>query len=177
MEPSRILLVVGLVFTVAANSAAKQSTPSLLLVVLHDQSAVPPAILDAARKAIDEVFRGAGVQIAWAGREEPEEMRAFLIRLLVRPRKPEWTPQRRLVMGVALASDHRQGVAMIHYESVVAAARRYGHPIQDLLAIAITHEMGHLLLPAPAHSTTWHHARGVGRRRPPPCAGRAAALR
>jgi hypothetical protein len=42
----------------------------------------------------------------------------------------------------------------IYYDRVLATALRYKHPPHDILAYAMAHEVGHVLLSAPGHSST-----------------------
>ncbi len=43
---------------------------------------------------------------------------------------------------------------MIFYDAIAGVARPYIQSAVDLLAITIAHEIGHLLLPHPAHATS-----------------------
>jgi hypothetical protein len=52
---------------------------------------------------------------------------------------------------MALAADNRRGVTSIYYGSIAGVAHRYTQPLPALLAVTIAHEIGHLLLPHPAH--------------------------
>ena len=57
-------------------------------------------------------------------------------------------------MGVALAADANRAVVSVFLDAVADVARRYGQPLGKVLGIALAHEIGHALLPAPSHSTS-----------------------
>ena len=120
---------------------------------MHNQADLEAGQLESARDRIAGIFRNAGVQVVWhqeqGARQTPE---SFVVTVLVRRGDTNWSPNRRPVMGMALASDRHRGMTMIYYQAVAGVARRYNHSVVDLLAIAITHEIGHLLLPHPAHA-------------------------
>ena len=52
----------------------------------------------------------------------------------------------------ALPAAENEGTFSIFYDQVAHVGSRYHWPITDLLALTMAHEIGHLLLPAPAHS-------------------------
>ena len=43
---------------------------------------------------------------------------------------------------------------MVFYERVLTFAHDHGRPVATILAYTIAHELGHVLLPAPAHAAT-----------------------
>ena len=123
-------------------------------VTLHDSSGADAEDLAAARSQVSAIFREAGIAVSWGSASRPrEESDPFQITVLLRKRDPNWTPKRRPIMGVALAPDARRGVTTIYYSAIADVARQYSQPVPALLAIAIAHEIGHLLLPHPAHSS------------------------
>src|SRR5262249_38908584 len=56
------------------------------------------------------------------------------------------------VMGAALRTAGGSRVIYVFYERVRAEAERYDVSTALVLACAMAHELGHLLLPAPGHS-------------------------
>ena len=129
----------------------QESVPVRLSVALHNQADLPAGQLESVRDRVAEIFRDAGVQVVWhpAALQTPA---SFVVSVLLRKHDPNWAPNRRPVMGMALASDQRRGTTMIYYQAIAGVARKYNHSVIDLLAIAVTHEIGHLLLPHPAHA-------------------------
>jgi hypothetical protein len=57
-------------------------------------------------------------------------------------------------MGMALAADRLRAVLSLYFDAVTDVARRYGSPRGDVLGLALAHEMGHVLLPPPSHSSS-----------------------
>ena len=130
---------------------AEQPPAPMLTILIHNQAGVPAAEIDAARRTIDRIFTRAGVDVTWetaSTRQQP-----FTAAVLLRKRDPHWQPKARPVMGMALASNEQRGVAMVYYDAVVAVALKYNRSANELLAIALAHEIGHVLLPHPAHSS------------------------
>ena len=128
--------------------------PALPLdVILHDSAGVRAEDLADARRQIETIFLEAGIAVRWrAATHLSAPAEAFQVTVLLRKQHPDWTPQRRPIMGLALASDHRRGVTSVFYSSIAGVAHTYSQPVAVLLAITIAHEIGHLLLPHPAHA-------------------------
>jgi hypothetical protein len=58
-------------------------------------------------------------------------------------------------LGTTVGEDHRVGgSSFVFYERVLKFAHDHRRSIDVILAYAIAHEMGHVLLPAPAHTST-----------------------
>jgi hypothetical protein len=162
-----VLIVAAVVVVVGVSRrAAGQETggPAVTLRV-YNYAAVPAGTLQEAREKILRIFQEAGVGIEWieplanqSGRSTAAAVSSppkFAVRMMIRPKmvaKDPTTPAS--VMGIALASDESGGTVSLFYDQVCRVARRYQQPIADLLAIAIAHEVGHLLLPPPSHSAT-----------------------
>lgn len=144
METAVILLVCGL--------RLQGTLP--LDVVLHNSAGIAGEDLSTARRQVEAIFRQAGIAVTWPEpNHNTEDSKPFQVTVLLRQQDPNWSPKRRPVMGMALASDSRRGVTMIYYESISGVARKYLQPAPELLAITIAHEIGHLLLPHPAHAS------------------------
>jgi hypothetical protein len=59
------------------------------------------------------------------------------------------------VVEVPLSSEHEQrGRAFVFYEPVLRLVNAREREVAQVLGYAMAHEIGHLLLPAPAHSST-----------------------
>ena len=56
-------------------------------------------------------------------------------------------------LGTTVGDDHAEGgTAFVFVDRVLRLAHQYQQPVHVVLALAIAHEIGHLLLPAPAHA-------------------------
>ena len=54
---------------------------------------------------------------------------------------------------MALAADANRAVVSLYLDAVTDVARHYGLPAGKVLGIAVAHELGHVLLPPPSHSS------------------------
>ena len=127
--------------------------PLPLDVLLHDTAGVAIQDMADARRQVEAIFLEAGIAVAWRDASRTRESSgAFQVTVLLRKQDPAWTPKRRPVMGMALGSDDHRGVTSVYYGSIAGVARTYSQPVAALLAITIAHEIGHLLLPYPAHA-------------------------
>ena len=80
-----------------------------------------------------------------------ESAGAFAIQLLIRSGAVNAAGS---IMGTAIGDTHETGgSALIYYDRVLRSAHQREQEAARLLAYAMAHEMGHLLLPSPAHST------------------------
>ena len=58
------------------------------------------------------------------------------------------------IMGTAFPPAANGGTLWLFYDQILHVARGYHEPLEDILALAMAHEIGHLLLPYPGHSST-----------------------
>ena len=127
-------------------------------VVLHDSASVAEPTLEQAREFAAGVFHAAGIEIDGASEASScaagSSARAFCVQVLLRPHHPQFEPGKVRTMGVALAADANRAVVSVYLDAVAYVARRYGQPIGKVLGIALAHEIGHVLLPPPSHSTS-----------------------
>ena len=145
-------------------ASAQDGQRPAIAVLVYNYAAVPPDVMRAASERVAVIYKSAGVDLVWIeplGAEPTGQGAAatptkmFTARVLVRPtRRDHWEPSRTSVMGMALASDQMGGVLSIFHDQVVRVTRQYQQPLADIFAVAIAHEIGHLLLPPPAHSPT-----------------------
>jgi hypothetical protein len=127
---------------------------ALVTVVVHNSAAIPEATVSHAESTVDPLFRDAGVTLTWAAASDDPD--GFTIHVMIR-RKPGGGPGSGApsAAGTTIGGDHaRGGVSFVFYDRVVMLAHRYNEPVDLMLAYTIAHEMGHVLLPAPAHSPT-----------------------
>jgi len=139
-------------------SRAGQSQPPAVRVVIHDSTSLAEGTLAEAREFSAVVFRVAGIEIDSVG-DTPAcaaggTARAFCVQVLLRPHHPQFEPGKVRTMGVALAADANRAVVSVFLDAVADVARRYGQPLGKVLGIALVHEIGHVLLPPPSHSTS-----------------------
>jgi hypothetical protein len=132
-------------------------------VVAYNYASIRAEILRPARAQVNDIFLDAGVRLVWieplivSDWQEPsfDSLPMFRARMFIRPglRTAPANP-RESEMGRALESSETTGTSMIFFEQVRVAADKYHLPVETVLALAMAHELGHLLLPHPAHATT-----------------------
>jgi hypothetical protein len=131
-----------------------------LSVVLHLSSAAgaPPSIVAAAQTELVRLYRDIGVTIEWS----PGEMRGAApdrIHVILIPYETGGLQRSaRTVLGAAMRTPQGTKVAYVFYRRVEAEAAEYVVSPAFVLACAIAHEVGHLLLPgglqSGGHSST-----------------------
>jgi hypothetical protein len=126
---------------------------ALLTVAVHNTARVPDATLNAAKVEVERIFAGVSVTIAWVSAIEPSTLG---IQVILR-RQPGRGPGAMApsALGTTVGEDHRLGgSSFVFYERVLKFAHDHRRSVDVILAYAIAHEMGHVLLPAPAHTPT-----------------------
>ena len=156
----RCVVAAAVLSCFVAGDAVAQETEALTVVVaILDSAAVPADELMTARTAAGAAFARAGMVLRWGGTGgsvscQPGASAPFCVQVLLRPRNPQSAPGARRIMGMTLAADHERAVLSLYFDAVSDVARRYGFPRGEVLGLALTHEMGHVLLPPPSHSAT-----------------------
>jgi hypothetical protein len=122
-----------------------------LTVVVHNIAGVPDRTLARARTEIAQIFGSGCIKIAWADVGES----GFRVQVKVR-RRPGDGPGAKTpsALGTTIARDTHGGTAFVFYERVLNFAHDHRWPVETILALAIAHELGHVLLPAPAHTAS-----------------------
>ena len=125
-------------------------------VIIHDSASVPVDVLETARNQTAATFAKAGIDLNWSSASNcrADDDARFCIQVLLRPRNSQSAPGPGRIMGMALAADRVRAVLSLYFDAVTDVARRYGWPRGDVLGLALAHEMGHVLLPPPSHSST-----------------------
>lgn len=145
-----------------------------LAVVLHMSNAasVPAHALAKAQTEVTRLYRDIGVDVEWSRSASVSGDDVFAIHVILVPYETGDLQQRpKTVMGAALRTDQGTNIAYVFYRRVESEAAQYGVPPAFVLACAIAHEIGHLLLPDGFHSG--HATAGLMR----PCWGRDDFLR
>jgi hypothetical protein len=123
---------------------------ALLTVVVHNAAEVPESVLVETKITAERIFTTAGVTVVWA----VGEPQGFMIHVNIR-RQPGGGPGTRspAALGTTIGDHHTQGGStFVFYERVLKCAHTQQRSVATMLAFAIAHEMGHVLLPAPAHT-------------------------
>jgi hypothetical protein len=139
--------------TLAADAAGQTAgKPPAIAVVAYNQAAVDSETLARAKSDVTRIYREVGVAVTWRNSAAVDPAGAFAIQLLLRRRPVNESGS---VIGTAIGEVHEtSGSAFVFYERVLKSAHERQQDVARVLAYAMAHEIGHLLLPAPAHSPT-----------------------
>jgi len=124
-----------------------------LVVQLLNPSGAPAAIVRQAQEEVTRVYANIDVPVEWS--EAPVAAdRSDVIRLVLLPYETGNLRHReKEVMGAAMRTEAGNSIAYVYYRRVQAQANRYQVSIGSVLACAIAHELGHLLLPGTPHAS------------------------
>jgi hypothetical protein len=112
---------------------------------LFNISAATPALIEEAQRAFSQIYAVIGVGVEWSA--DPS---ALLI--IIRDDEPaDLRRAARPVLGVAIHAAERPSVAYVFYRRAISQGDLHGVSPAIVLASAMAHEVGHILLPAGAH--------------------------
>lgn len=160
------VLIVAAAFVLVGFSrqAAGQESPAPTVTLrVYDYAGIDSGMMRAAREKVARIYQQAGVLVEWieplANRRNgsttvaSSSLPTFTVRVLIRPKMvSNHGSATASVMGVALEADENGAIVWLFYDRVLRVAQHHRQPIADLLAIALAHEVGHVLLPPPGHS-------------------------
>ena len=168
-----LIVVVGV--TGLARPAAAELTPTLTMVLqVPGHGSVPSTVVTRAMPEVARIYREAGVNVIWsdarsrAGHVDPLQAPAtpdwgFALVVLPREMTDQLTVAADALGGAAGTPEQRGRMAYVFYNRVEHIARTYLNPARRrtmddvdaviVLAHAMAHEVGHLLLPH-GHSAT-----------------------
>jgi hypothetical protein len=120
---------------------------------MSNLSGAPPAIVHQAQEEVTRVYAAIGVPLEWT--ESPDaraDHRPFTRVVLLPYETGDLRRSEKQVMGAAIRTGGGNAVAYVFYQPVHAEAARYQVSLVLVLACAIAHELGHLLLPDAVHA-------------------------
>jgi hypothetical protein len=124
-----------------------------VLLQLFNLAGAPPAVVAAAQTEVTRAYRAIGVPVRWQSDRPSTDTHTIHVVLL-----PIETGDLRYitdtVMGAALRTPAGTGVAYVFYTRVAQQANQHDVSSALVLASAISHELGHLLLGSRGHSPT-----------------------
>ena len=127
---------------------------SLALVMqLHNLAGAPPSMVTRAESEVTRMYDEVGMHVEWNQLDTPHASSTDVVRVILL--EYEGGDLRRLpdtVMGAALRTPGGSRIAYVFYRRVQAEAERYSVSTTFVLACAIAHELGHLLMPGGGHS-------------------------
>jgi hypothetical protein len=120
---------------------------------MNNVAQVPTGHLERAQQEVSRLYHNIGVDVGWTVPDASRATPAPDIRVVLVPSGAgDMLHREKLVMGAAVLTKLRTSVAYIFYRQVEAQARQYDYSLAMILASAIAHEVGHLLLPDGRHS-------------------------
>ncbi len=142
----------GVVIIVVLAGLAEGAEPDVarIVVELSNHAGVAAETLTEAKRHVSGIYKDVGVEVLWTDAADPHSEGEFVVHLVIRSKPP-----RPRMMGNAFG-DARDtgGTAFVYGERVLDVARSRGVDVVRVLAYAMAHEMGHLLLPYPSHAVT-----------------------
>jgi hypothetical protein len=124
-----------------------------LVLQLHNFAGAPPAVVHKAERELTRLYDDIGVRVEWdqAADERPDGRPALQV-ILVAREGGDLRRTRDAVMAAAVWTAKGTPVVYAFYQRVRAEAERYGVSVSFVLACAIAHELGHVLMPELGHS-------------------------
>jgi hypothetical protein len=124
-----------------------------LVLQLHDFAGAPPSVLHKAEHELARVYDVIGVRVAWDNAAaQHEDDRAAVHVILVAHEAGDLRRTRDSVMAATLWTARGTPVVYVFYRRVEAEAARYAVSVALVLACALAHEVGHVLMPERGHS-------------------------
>jgi hypothetical protein len=124
-----------------------------LVLHLSNFSGAPAAMVHQAQEEVTRVYADIGVPVEWNGAADTNaDGRPSLRIILLAYEGGGLRRADKQVMGAAVRTRDGNAVAYVFYRRVRAEADRYDVSAGLVLACAIAHEIGHLLLPAATHA-------------------------
>jgi hypothetical protein len=125
------------------------ASPPSIAVGAYNQAGVAADTLARAKSEVTRIYGDVGVDVIWMDPEAVAPPGAFAMQVRIRARAVNTS---RAVMGAVLGDAETGWLAFVYYDCVLRSAHEREQDVARLLAYAMAHEMGHLLLPRPAHS-------------------------
>ncbi len=124
-----------------------------LVLQMHNLAGAPPAMVARAESEVTRMYDEVGVRVDW-DRPDPSHATANdVVRVILL--EFEGGELRRIpdtVMGAATRTPGGTRIAYVFYRRVRSEAERHSVSTPFVLACAIAHELGHLLMPGTGHS-------------------------
>jgi hypothetical protein len=145
-----LLLAATLVAGLASESHAQTDRPGLA-VMLQNDAAAPAAVLEHAKLEVTRLYSLVGIDITWLDDVPASGARFRVVSVTA------WEPNDRKiatsVLGYTQASPEKRGIrAYVFWRRVERASQTFTASLDKVLAIAIAHEIGHMLLPDGKHA-------------------------
>jgi len=126
-------------------SSAQPGSPSVL-VLLQNNAGVPPEVTAKAQAEVTRLYALIGVEVVWVTEIPQTGRRARVVSLVRWEPSDAKTPESAL--GVTYGDRQQRGyLAYVFAPRVARASQHFTALLSHVLAIAMAHELGHMLLP------------------------------
>ncbi len=126
-----------------------------IVLQLHNLAGVPAPVVDTARSELTRVYDGLGVHVEWARAGDARIDDPGIVRVVLLARETgDLRQMSDTVMGAAVRTVNDTRIVYVFYERIRVEAERFGVSTALVLAYAMAHELGHLLMPGRGHSPT-----------------------
>jgi hypothetical protein len=126
-----------------------------LVLQMSNLSGAPSPIVRTAQDEVTRVYAEIGVPLEWRNPSDEHADYPAAIRIVLLPfESGDLRRSESQVMGAALRTASGNALAYVFYRRVEVEADRYRVSTGLVLACAIAHEIGHLLLPVAGHART-----------------------
>jgi hypothetical protein len=123
-----------------------------LVLQLHDFAGAPPPVLHEAERELARVYDAIGVRVEWDHGAQHAGEGAALHVILVAHEGGHLRRTHDSVMAATQWTASGTPVVYVFYRRVEAEAARYAVSVALVLACALAHELGHVLMPERGHS-------------------------
>jgi hypothetical protein len=136
----------------ALSPATSRAEPArgAVLVMLQNDASVPAEGAAAAQAEVVRLFALADIELVWVTRVPPPGTRSHVIALVA------WEPREEklgAVLGITYGNHRTRATrGYVFWPRVERASSEFTAALHNVLAVAIAHELGHMLLPHGAHA-------------------------
>lgn len=124
-----------------------------LVLQLHNLAGAPQSVVTRAETEVTRVYEDVGVRMEWNRPDESRPKGTDVVRVILVPfESGDLRRYTDTVMGAAIRAPGGTRIAYVYYRRVRTESERYGVSTPSVLACAIAHELGHLLMPGAGHS-------------------------
>jgi DNA-binding PadR family transcriptional regulator len=163
LQPVTWLVVMAVIGS--GSTLAARGHPRRLNVAIFVDQRVPVSMEELRRARIDvnRIFGAIGVTIDWESEESSERLAQrparevptdYVVHLVIIARVSGLSRSEALPLGLTPPGPHRTGADVVVFHDHVAEFAQVRHKsASSVLALVIAHEIGHALLPPPAHTS------------------------
>jgi hypothetical protein len=149
-QVTSVVLAAGLAFT---QSIAQATDPDPVIAIrVDDPNGSVTASLPRAQAIATDIYRQAGVTLQWAVDESTSANRTLMVIMTTSAMAPAGITRDATGVAPTPGDGSRGTTAFVFSDRVAAFAKAYRLAESDVLASALAHEIGHLLLPPNAHA-------------------------